>query len=219
MKNHQSGYSLVEVLIVVAILSVIMVTGYRTVSSFTTQAAQTAKAAASAQKAAFDKFIGVLNDRLSQAWTFQATDTTVNGLTGKRLDLFDYRGTNYALVNLVDDGTTFVYQITDLAGTLVPAGAMQDLTYSFVNNGNTTLFRLELQSKTDDMGNTYYVANWKIPPPFYPTASANSLRPLFVFKSEQDLDAQIADYRAKSSTMMQHDLKSYTFNPRAGALR
>ena len=69
---RQKGYSLVEVVIVVAILSVIAVTGYRCLMYLTKEATQTSRAITNPQRAQYDRFVGVLNDRLGQAWAFTA---------------------------------------------------------------------------------------------------------------------------------------------------
>ena len=64
---RQRGYSLVEVVIVVAILSVIAVTGYRCLMYLTKEATQTSRAVTNPQRAQYDRFVGVLNDQIGRA--------------------------------------------------------------------------------------------------------------------------------------------------------
>ena len=89
---RQKGYSLVEVVIVVAILSVIAVTGYRCVMYLTKEATQTSRAVTNPRRAQYDRFVGVLNDRLGQTWAFTAETASLQGINGNQLRLYDAGG-------------------------------------------------------------------------------------------------------------------------------
>jgi len=140
-QRHQlhRAYSLVEILVVIGILSVILVLGYRSLSFFTRETAQLSRAAVSSRKAEFDRFVGVLNDRLSQAWAFTTESSTFGGLNGTQLALLDHEGTNYANFSLYTDGTTYVYRLQDMA-----VASMLDLTYAFTNMESTTEYGVVL---------------------------------------------------------------------------
>jgi prepilin-type N-terminal cleavage/methylation domain-containing protein len=77
-----TAFSLVEVLIVVAILSVIAVTGYRSLMYLTKEATQTSRAAANSRRAEYDRYVGVLNDRLGRSWSYTADTASAQGLNG-----------------------------------------------------------------------------------------------------------------------------------------
>ena len=76
MKPGRKAYTLAEILIVVTILSIIFIVGYRAMRTTSREAVQLNRVAASEQKAAFDRFVGLLNDRLGQAWSYNLVSVT-----------------------------------------------------------------------------------------------------------------------------------------------
>ena len=76
MKPDRKAYTLAEILIVVTILSIIFIVGYRAIRATSREAVQLNRVAASEQKAAFDRFVGLLNDRLGQAWSYNLVSVT-----------------------------------------------------------------------------------------------------------------------------------------------
>jgi hypothetical protein len=208
------AYSLVEIVIVMGILSVILILGYRSLSFFTQQAGQLSRAALSGRKAGFDRFVGVLNDRLSESWTFTTGSSSFSNLGGTLITLLDAQGTNYANVGLYTDGTVFLYRLEDLSGP-----APFDLTYAFTNRTITTDYGLVLTTNVSDAGTTSVTASWKVPPPFYYQASDEAFRSLFTYSDDTDLQRQLEQHRTNNSGLLQHDLRKYSFNPREGAFR
>jgi type II secretory pathway pseudopilin PulG len=208
------AYSLVEILVVIGILSVILVLGYRSLSVFTQETAQLSRAAVSSRKAEFDRFVGVLNDRLSQAWAFTTDNSTASGLNGTQLTLLDHQGTNYANFGLYTDGTIYIYRLQDIA-----VASMLDLTYAFTNTESTTDYSLVLTTNGSLAGTANVTASWKIPPPFYYRASTDAFRGLFVCRDDAELESKVSEHRTNKTGLLQHDLKTYTFNPRQEAVR
>ena len=214
-KSYSVGaYSLVEILVVIGILSVILVLGYRSLSFFTQETAQLSRAAVSSRKAEFDRFVGVLNDRLSQAWAFTAGSSTYNGLNGTQIALLDHEGTNYANFGIYGNGTICIYRLQDLT-----VASMLDLTYAYTNSEFTTNYSLVLTTNVSLSGTTDVTATWKIPPPFYYKAATDAFRGMFVYRDDGDLESKVSEHRTNKTGLLQHDLKSYTFNPRQEAVR
>jgi prepilin-type N-terminal cleavage/methylation domain-containing protein len=208
------AYSLVEILVVIGILSVILVLGYRSLSFFTQETAQLSRAAVSSRKAEFDRFVGVLNDRLSQAWAFSTGSSTYNGLNGTQIALLDHEGTNYANFSLYSDGMIYVYRLQDIT-----VASMLDLTYAFTNRESTIDYNLVLTTNAALPGTANVTAVWKIPPPFYYTAATEAFRSLFVYRDDPDLESKVSQHRTNKTGLLQHDLRTYTFNPRHEAVR
>src|ERR1035438_9818741 len=125
---RQKGYSLVEVVIVVAILSVIAVTGYRCLMYLTKEATQTSRAVTNPRRAQYDRFVGVLNDRLGQAWAFTPETASLQGIKGTQLRLYDAGGQEFAEFGMYTDGTAYQYEIADAGGP-----APLDFKYAFTN--------------------------------------------------------------------------------------
>jgi prepilin-type N-terminal cleavage/methylation domain-containing protein len=132
-----NAFSLVEVLIVVAILSVIAVTGYRSLMYLTKEATQTSRAAANSRRAEYDRFVGVLNDRLGQGWSYIAETATAGGLNRSILHLYNADGQNFADFGIYTDGIIYRYQIADVGGT-----APLNLEYVFTNQIQTLDYAL-----------------------------------------------------------------------------
>jgi type II secretory pathway pseudopilin PulG len=208
------AYSLVEILVVIGILSVILVLGYRSLSFFTQETAQLSRAAVSSRKADFDRFVGVLNDRLSQAWAFTTGSSTYSGLNGTQIALLDHEGTNYANFGIYGNGTICIYRLQDLT-----VASMLDLTYAYTNSESTTNYSLVLATNVSLSGTTDVTAAWKIPPPFYYKAAADAFRGIFVYRDDADLESKVSEHRTNKTGLLQHDLKTYTFNPRQEAVR
>ena len=117
MKSPKTAaFSLVEILIVVGILSVIAVTGYRCLMYLTKEATQTSRAAVSSRRAEYDRFVGVLNDRLGRSWIYTVDDSSSQGLNGSVLHLYDADGQNLADFGIYTDGIIYLYQIADAGG-------------------------------------------------------------------------------------------------------
>src|ERR1035437_9711653 len=93
---RQKGYSLVEVVIVVAILSVIAVTGYRCLMYLSKEATQTSRAVSNPQRSQYDRSVGVLNDRLGQNWAFTAETASLQGINGNLIRLYNADGQEFA---------------------------------------------------------------------------------------------------------------------------
>ena len=136
---RQKGYSLVEVVIVVAILSVIAVTGYRCLMYLTKEATQTSRAVTNPQRAQYERFVGVLNDRLGQTWAFTAETASLPGINGNLIRLYNADGQEFADFGIYTDGTVYQYEIADAGGT-----APLDFTYAFTNQDSTWDYSLQL---------------------------------------------------------------------------
>ena len=165
---RQRGYSLVEVVIVVAILSVIAVTGYRCLMYLTKEATQTSRAVTNPQRAQYDRFVGVLNDRLGQTWAFTAETASLPGINGNLLRLYNADGQEFADFGIYTDGTVYQYQIADAGGP-----APLDFKYAFTNQDSTWDYSLQLTTNAT-VPSLDVTASWKVPPPFY---TAPPLRP------------------------------------------
>src|SRR5208282_6723379 len=111
MKLNKRAYTLVEILIVVTILSIIFIVGYRAMRTASYEAVQLNRAAASTRKAEFDRFVGILNDRLGQAWSYNLVSIP----NGSQLQLLNAAGVNYAQFTLTSpDLLTFNYALADI---------------------------------------------------------------------------------------------------------
>lgn len=209
----RSAYSLTEILVVMAILSVVLAVGYRSLSFFTKEAAQISHAAVSQRKAEYDRFIGVLNDRLAQAWTFTVSNASYSGLDGQQLNLYDHQNAHFARLGIYTNDTVFIFHLEDL----VAVTWAQNLLYAFTNRSATSEYALHLHTNVADHGSV--TASWKVPPPFYPEADNEAFKSLFLHKDAADLAFQVEEHRAKSSGLFQHDLRSYSFNPKQQAFR
>ena len=158
---RQKGYSLVEVVIVVAILSVIAVTGYRCLMYLTKEATQTSRAVTNPQRAQYDRFVGVLNDRLGQTWAFTAETASLPGINGNLIRLYNADGQEFADFGIYTDGTVYQYEIADAGGP-----APLDFTYAFTNQDSTWDYSLQLTTNAT-IPSLDVTASWKVPPPLY----------------------------------------------------
>lgn len=210
--SKTNGFSLVEVLIVVAILSVIAVTGYRSLMYLTKEATQTSRTAASSRRAEYDRFVGVLNDRLGRAWSYTVEDSISQGLTGNVLHLYDADGQRLSDFGIFTDGIIYRYQLADAGGA-----ASLNLEYAFTNQNQTLDYGLTFT--TNAASDLDVTASWKIPPPLYYRAATDAFRALFISADDSDLEQQISEHRTNKTGLLQHDLREYTFNPRHEAFR
>lgn len=209
----QPGYSLVEVVIVVAILSVIAVTGYRCVMYLTKEATQTSRAVTNPQRAQYDRFISTLNDRLGQAWAFSTETSSLPGISGNLLHLYGADGQEFAALGLYTDGTIYQYEVADAGGP-----APLDFTYAFTNQDSTWDYALVLTTNAT-IPTLDVTATWKVPPPLYYRAATAAFRGLFISANDADLEQQVSLHRTNKTGLLQHDLREYNFNPRHDAFR
>lgn len=207
-----SAFSLVEVLIVVAILSVIAATGYRSLMYLTKEATQTSRAATNSRRAEYDRFVGVLNDRLGRSWSYTVEAATSQGLNGSILHLYDADGQSLADFGIYTDGIIYRYQIADAGG-----GAPLNLDYAFTNQNQTLDYTLTFT--TNAAPDFDVTASWKVPPPLYYRAATTAFRGLFISADDSDLEQQVSEHRTNKTGLLQHDLREYTFNPRHDAFR
>ena len=210
---RQKGYSLVEVVIVVAILSVIAVTGYRCLMYLTKEATQTSRAVTNPQRAQYDRFVGVLNDRLGQAWAFTAETASLQGINGNRLRLYNADGQEFAEFGMYADGTAYQYEIADAGGP-----APLDFKYAFTNQDSTWDYSLQLTTNAT-APNVDVTASWKVPPPLYYRAATAAFRGMFISADDADLERQVSMHRTNKTGLLQHDFREYNFNPRHEAFR
>jgi len=210
---RQKGYSLVEVVIVVAILSVIAVTGYRCLMYLTKEATQTSRAVTNPQRAQYDRFVGVLNDRLGQAWAFTAETASLPGINGNLLRLYNADGQEFADFGIYTDGTVYQYEIADAGGPAPP-----DFKYAFTNQDSTWDYSLQLTTNAT-VPSLDVTASWKVPPPLYYRAATAAFRGLFISADDADLERQVSLHRTNKTGLLQHDLREYNFNPRHDAFR
>jgi prepilin-type N-terminal cleavage/methylation domain-containing protein len=206
-----TAFSLVEVLIVVAILSVIAATGYRSLMYLTKEATQTSRAAASSRRAEYDRFVGVLNDRLGRSWSYTTESANSLGLTGNVLHLYDSDGQALADFGIYTEGIIYRYEIADAEGV-----APLNLKYAFTNQNQTLDYALTFTTNAPDSDVT---ASWKVPPPFYYRATTGAFRALFISADDNDLEQQVSVHRTNKTGLLQHDLREYNFNPRHDAFR
>lgn len=202
-----------EVVVVVAILSVIAVTGYRCLMYLTKEATQTSRAVTNPRRAEYDRFVGVLNDRLAQAWAFTTETASLQGIDGSRLHLYDAAGQEFATFGIYTDGVVYQYEIADSGGP-----APLDFTYAFTNQDSTWDYSLVLTTNAT-VPNPDVTATWKIPPPLYYHAATAAFRGLFISADDADLEQQVSLHRTNNTGLLQHDLREYNFNPRHGAFR
>lgn len=210
--SKTTGYSLVEVLIVVAILSVIAATGYRSLMYLTKEATQTSRAAANSRRAEYDRFVGVLNDRLGRTWSYTTESSNSQGLNGNVLHLYDADGQPLADFGIYTDGIIYRYQMADAVG-----GAPLNLEYAFTNQNQTLDYALTFT--TNSAPDLDVTASWKIPPPFYYRAATDAFHALFISADDSDLEQQVSEHRTNKTGLLQHDLREYNFNPRHEAFR
>ena len=210
---RQRGYSLVEVVIVVSILSVIAVTGYRCLMYLTKEATQTSRAVTNPQRAQYDRFVGVLNDRLGQTWAFTAETASLPGINGNLLRLYNADGQEFADFGIYTDGTVYQYEIADAGGP-----APLDFKYAFTNQDSTWDYSLQLTTNAT-VPSLDVTASWKVPPPLYYRAATAAFRGLFISADDTDLERQVSVHRTNKTGLLQHDLREYNFNPRHEAFR
>ena len=210
--KRTSAFSLVEVLIVIAILGVIAATGYRSVMYLTKEAAQTSRAAASSRRAEYDRFVGVLNDRLSRSWSYTAEPAVSQGLNGNVLHLYDADSQALADFGIYADGIVYRYEIADSGGV-----APLRLEYAFTNQNQTLDYALTFTTNAEPDADV--TASWKVPPPLYFRATTDAFRALFISADDSDLEQQVSEHRTNKTGLLQHDLREYTFNPRHEAFR
>ena len=212
MKNK--AYTLVEILIVVALMSVIAIVGYKASRTITREAIQLSHAGSSSRKADFDRLIAVLNDRLNQAWGYTLTGIT----SGTQLSLIDANGSTYATLAVSSsDNQTFSYQFNDIAGVYTQ-NPLQ-ITYGYTNSPAYTNADFLIQEVP---GNPTTV-NWKIPPPTYYTADYSAFIGMFLANNtaelQQQVDAQRDIQNNNTSGLLQYDLQRFTWSPIKHAFR
>jgi prepilin-type N-terminal cleavage/methylation domain-containing protein len=213
MKNRKTGYTLVEIMIVVILMSIIIIVGFRAMRSMSSDAVQLSRAAANSRKAQFDMFEQVLNDRLGQAWSYTLTPTN----NGSTLNLFDSNGTNYAEFTLTSpDNLTFTYAFADLT-TNYTANPLA-LTYVYTNQEPANfLMHLVVNNVTLNFTNT--VVSWQIPPPLYFDAVSNAFIGVISPEDPNNFASELAMHQTNHTGLLQHDLRTYNWNPRAQAIR
>jgi prepilin-type N-terminal cleavage/methylation domain-containing protein len=214
---RQKAYTLVEILIVVSILAVIFVVGYRAVRTLSISGTQIAKDSTNVQKAQYDYFIGILNDRLAQAWGYTLVNDSYGGATGSLLELNDPNGNNFCNFGVYTNGTVFLYHIKDI--TQLGNAPLLDVTYGFTNEDTSGNFGFYTTTNHSDAITANVMANWQIPPPFYYTATLDALRPIFVYTSDADLTEQVALQRTNNTGLLEHDLRNYNWSPKQSAFR
>jgi competence protein ComGC len=221
MKSHKKAHTLVEILIVVTLLSIIFIVGYRAMRTTSSIAVQLNRAAASEQKAAFDRFVGILNDRLGQAWSYNLVAVT----NGSQLQLLNSAGTNYAQFSLTSpDQLTFNYTLADI-GTNYTANPLS-LAYNYTNQEPLTNVLMQQATSPPVAAFTAAAAvnpgvsvNWQIPPPLYYDADIGAFTGLFLADNSAEFVNQVTEQRTNHTGLLQHDLKSYTWNPGKQAFR
>jgi prepilin-type N-terminal cleavage/methylation domain-containing protein len=221
MKLNKKAYTLVEILIVVTILSIIFIVGYRAMRAVSYEAVQLNRAAASTRKAEFDRFVGILNDRLGQAWSYNLVSIP----NGSQLQLLNAAGVNYAQFTLTSpDLLTFNYELADI-GTNYTANPLSIL-YNYTNQEPSTNVLMQQVIAPPIVGFTTAVAvnsgvsvNWQIPPPLYYDADIGAFTGLFLADNNTDFTNQVEEQRTNHTGLLQHDLKSYNWNPGKQAFR
>ncbi len=200
-------------MIVVIIMSLIIIVGFRAMRSMSSDAVQLSRAAANSRKAEFDLFEQVLNDRLGQAWSYTLTPTN----DGSSLNLFDSNGTNYAQFTLASpDNLTFNYTLADLTTTYT-ANPLA-LTYSYTNQESAN-FLMHLVVNNVTLNFTNIVVSWQIPPPLYFDADSSAFIGVISPENPNNFASELAMHRTNHSGLLQHDLRTYNWNPRAQAIR
>lgn len=206
------GFTLVEVLIVIAILGVITITGYRSLMYFTKEATQISRNAASSRRAEFDRFTGMLDDRLSRSWNFTAEDSMLHGLNGRLMHLLDADDRNFADFGVFSDGYVYGYTLADI-GT----PPQLSFEYWFTNQNSGADYDLTLVTNVASLAGV--TATWKIPPPFHSRAATAAFRPMFLSADDGQLEQMVAEHLTNHTGLLQHDLREYHFNPRNHAFR
>lgn len=208
-----NAFSLVEVLIVVAILSVIAATGYRSLMYLTKEATQTSRAAVNSRQAEYDRFVGVLNDRLGRSWSYTVDGSSSQGLSGNIFHLFDADGQALVDFGIYTDGIVYRYAIADAGGV-----APLNLEYMFTNQNQTMDYALRFTTNSVVLDLDVTVS-WKVAPPLYYRAATSAFRGLFISADDSDLEQQVSEHRTNKTGLLQHDLREYNFNPRHEAFR
>ena len=200
-------------MIVVIIMSLIIIVGFRAMRSMSSDAVQLSRAAANSRKAEFDLFEQVLNDRLGQAWSYTLTPTN----DGSSLNLFDSNGTNYAQFTLASpDNLTFNYTLADLTTTYT-ANPLA-LTYSYTNQESAN-FLMHLVVNNVTLNFTNFVVSWQIPPPLYFDADSSAFIGVISPENPNNFASELAMHRTNHTGLLQHDLRTYNWNPRVQAIR
>lgn len=200
-------------MIVVIIMSLIIIVGFRAMRSMSSDAVQLSRAAANSRKAEFDLFEQVLNDRLGQAWSYTLTPTN----DGSSLNLFDSNGTNYAQFTLASpDNLTFNYTLADLTTTYT-ANPLA-LTYSYTNQESAN-FLMHLVVNNVTLNFTNIVVSWQIPPPLYFDADSSAFIGVISPENPNNFASELAMHRTNHTGLLQHDLRTYNWNPRVQAIR
>ena len=210
---NRKGYTLVEIVIVVALMAVILIVGYRSARVLSQQAVQLSKTAANSRRGEFDRMVNVLKDRLGQAWSY----SLASGSPGPTLNLIDANGTTYATYTHMVSGNVLTCTFADVTGTYT-ANPLT-FTYAFTNSTAASDYQMQEVTSTPAPGLTVTTVNWKIPPPFYYTADYTAFRGLFLANDDTDLRNQVADASANNTGLLQHDLQTFTWNPKKQLFR
>jgi prepilin-type N-terminal cleavage/methylation domain-containing protein len=208
---EQRGFSLVEILIVIAILGVITVAGYRSLMYFTKEATQISRSAANSRRAEFDRLTGLLDDRLSRSWNFTVEPSVFRGLSGRLLHLFDADDRNFADFGVYTDGLVYSYTLAD---TGAPSLSFE---YAFTNQNSEADYTLTLVTNIAPIFDV--TANWQIPPPFYYRATTAAFGAIFPSVDQNQLELLVSEHRTNHTGLLQHDLREYHFTPRNHAFR
>jgi hypothetical protein len=179
----------------------------------TKEATQTSRAVTNPQRAQYDRFVGVLNDRLGQTWAFTAETASLPGINGNLIRLYNADGQEFADFGIYTDGTVYQYEIADAGGP-----APLDFKYAFTNQDSTWDYSLQLTTNAT-VPSLDVTASWKVPPPLYYRAATAAFRGLFISADDADLERQVSLHRTNKTGLLQHDFREYNFNPRHEAFR
>jgi prepilin-type N-terminal cleavage/methylation domain-containing protein len=206
----KKAYSLIEILIVVALMSVVLILGYRVSRAILGESVQLSQAGASQAKNQYDEFVAVVNDRLSQAWSYNIGI----GTNGSTLYLLDANGLQFAELTVASpDNQQFVYQFVD-TGTNYTANPLT-LTYNFTDAPTYTNADFLLQ----EVPGSPTTVNWKIPPPLYYTADYPAFRGIFLANTTSNFLSQVDEQRTNYGGLLQHDIQTFTWSPLKHAFR
>ncbi len=200
--KRQSGLTLIEVVAVATLTVLVAIGAMRLLTIFADETNFATRLSIDSRQADYSRMIGVVQDRITQAWDYTLTTNTTATATNHTLALYDSNGDPYATISQTVQTNRWYYGFADNPAIHSVTTVPLSLTYNFTNATPTTTYQMWADTNT--------TVHWKMPPPMYINADASAFVWLL---GTSELATQLAELKNNNSPALQHQIKTFHFNP------